>query len=70
MSNTKSVPPAAQSVEDARDAGRYRQIRNPPYSDNYGDLYAMSFQGDGDIPVKGLELDRVVDAAIAAKGGR
>jgi hypothetical protein len=46
------------------DAERYRRIRNGPGSDMYGDVYAMSFQGDGDIPVDGEELDRFVDAAI------
>ncbi|WP_315127307.1 hypothetical protein [Comamonas antarctica] len=63
--------PAVDALEDARDAARYRRIRNGPHSDRYGDLYAMTFQGDGDLSVTGDELDRVVDAAIAAqaKGG-
>lgn len=61
----------APAAGDALDAARYRAIRNPPYSDRYGDLYAMTFQGDGDIPLKGDALDAAADAAIAAqrKGG-
>jgi hypothetical protein len=51
------------------DAERYRCIRNAPYSDQYGDLYAMTFQGDGDVPVKGDELDALCDAAIAKATG-
>jgi hypothetical protein len=47
-----------------KDAERYQRIRNGPGSDMYGDVYAMSFQGDGDIPVDGEELDRFVDAAM------
>ncbi|MGZ0105169.1 hypothetical protein [Achromobacter sp. KK8] len=57
----------APAAGDALDAERYRAIRNPPYSDRYGDLYAMTFQGDGDIPLKGDELDAAADAAIAAQ---
>lgn len=57
----------APAAGDALDAKRYRAIRNPPYSDRYGDLYAMTFQGDGDIPLKGDELDAAADAAIAAQ---
>lgn len=60
--------PSAQSQQDALDAARYLRIRNGPHSDNYGDLYAMSFQGDGDIVVKGERLDDFADAAIAAQG--
>lgn len=51
------------------DAARYRAIRNAPYSDRHGDLYAMTFQGDGDLPVHGADLDVMADAAIAAQGG-
>lgn len=66
----KATPAALHRVQDdARDAARYRRIRNGPHSDRYGDVYAMTFQGDGDLPVKGDELDRVADAARAAQGG-
>lgn len=57
---------ANSPVVDALDARRYRAIRNPPYSNRYGDLYAMTFQGDGDIPLKGDALDAAADAALAA----
>lgn len=49
---------------DKLDAERYRRIRNGPHSERHGDLYAMTFQGEGDHPVAGEELDRFVDAAI------
>lgn len=58
---------ANSPVVEALDARRYRAIRNPPYSDRYGDLYAMTFQGDGDIPLKGDALDAAADAALAAR---
>jgi len=60
------IRPAAPAAGDALDAKRYRCIRNPPYSDRYGDLYAMTFQGDGDIPLKGEALDAATDRALAA----
>lgn len=56
----------APAAGDALDAARYRCIRNPPYSDRYGDLYAMTFQGDGDIPLKGEALDAAADRALSA----
>ncbi len=60
----------AQNKALELDAKRYQCIRNPPYSDNYGDLYAMTFQGDGDVPIKGEVLDGFVDAKLAqAEGG-
>ncbi|SPA24538.1 hypothetical protein CBM2637_A140074 [Cupriavidus taiwanensis] len=62
---TLAASPADQG-EDARDAARYRRIRNGPYSDQHGDVYAMTFQGDGDIPIHREELDRIVDAAMSA----
>jgi hypothetical protein len=49
-----------------KDAQRYRAIRNPPYSDQHGDLYAMCFEGDGDIVLKGDDLDAAADSAIKA----
>jgi len=62
---------AAKLATLEADAGRYRCIRNPPYSDQWGDVYAMTFQRTGDMVLKGEELDRVADAAIdAAKGGQ
>jgi hypothetical protein len=54
---------------DALDAKRYRRIRNGPHSDNYGDLYGMTFQGDGDVPVTGAELDAACDAALRQAAG-
>jgi len=53
----------------AANAARYRVIRNPPYSNQYGDLYAMTFQGDGDMVLKGEALDKAADAALQAKKG-
>jgi len=47
------------------DAERYRRIRLCR-SDYYGDVYAMVFAADGDYPEDGENLDRIVDAAIAA----
>ena len=47
------------------DAVRYRRIRLCR-SDYYGDVYAMVFAADGDYPEDGENLDRIVDAAIAA----
>ncbi|WP_322997156.1 hypothetical protein [Castellaniella sp.] len=62
-------PVAAQaSAQDREDAERYRRIRNGPYSYRHGDVYAMIFQGAGDIPIKGDDLDAAIDAARAAKG--
>lgn len=52
--------------EDARDAARYRRIRNGPHSDRHGDVYAMTFQPDGDEPIHGEALDICVDAAMSA----
>lgn len=52
-------------TQDEKDAERYRRIRNGPHSDTWGDLYAMIFDGDGDYPIDGEELDEAVDAAIA-----
>lgn len=63
---TEALAHPSQQEDDVRDAKRYRRIRNGPHSDRYGDLYAMAFQGDGDIPLKGDALDFAVDAAIAA----
>jgi hypothetical protein len=47
------------------DAERYRCIRNPPYSDNWGDIYAMTFQRSGDMVLNGEQLDYAADAARA-----
>lgn len=58
-----------QSGADARDAQRYRRIRNGPYSDRHGDIYAMVFAGMGDFPIKGQDLDNAVDQAIARGNG-
>ena len=52
------------------DAERYRAIRNPPYSDNWGDLYAMTFQRTGDLVLKGDELDKRADQSIAARAAQ
>lgn len=57
----------SEANEVAKDAERYRCIRNPPYSDRHGDLYAMTFQGDGDVPLKGDALDVAADDAIGRK---
>lgn len=56
-------------AEVEKDAARYLAIRNPPYSDNWGDLYAMTFQRTGDIPLKGVDLDAAADSAIARSIG-
>lgn len=61
------VQPVVDLVQQALDAQRYRRIRNGPHSDRHGDLYAMTFQGDGDVPVNGQDLDQIVDASIASK---
>lgn len=44
------------------DAERYRRIRNGPYSDRHGDVYAMVFDAEGDVPVHGDVLDAAMDA--------
>lgn len=49
-----------------KDARRYQVLRNPPYSDNWGDVYAMTFQRTGDMPLKEEELDAAVDRLIYA----
>lgn len=69
VAEERAASPADQG-EDARDAARYRRIRNGPYSDQHGDVYAMTFQGDGDIPIHREELDRIVDAAMSASKER
>lgn len=58
-----------QLARMAQDAARYRRIRNGPYSDRHGDVYAMTFQPDGDQPIDGAELDSFVDAAMAQRRG-
>lgn len=63
---------AADEIERLRgveaDARRYRRIRNGPYSDTHGDVYAMIFAGEGDYPLDGISLDEAVDAAIKRSG--
>ena len=63
--NAALAQPEQTALQDATDAQRYRRIRNGPYSDRHGDVYAMTFQGNGDVPIKREELDRIVDAALA-----
>ena len=49
-----------------KDAARYQVLRNPPYSGNWGDVYAMTFQRTGDMPLKEEELDFAIDRLICA----
>jgi len=60
-----AAPLKAENEALRVDAERYRCIRNPPYSDNWGDIYAMTFQRSGDMVLNGEQLDYAADAARA-----
>jgi len=60
-----AAPLKAENEALSADAERYRCIRNPPYSDNWGDIYAMTFQRSGDMVLNGEQLDYAADAARA-----